>query len=152
MYQRILVPIDGSATSDLGLNEAIRLAQLTHARLRLIHVIDEMSFALAVDSYGYYAGELLELLQKDGAEILEKGLATVREKGLPVDGMLYENLEKTVQQRVIAEADSWKADLIVIGTHGRRGVRRMVLGSSAEGILRTAPVPVLLVRAPEGTP
>ena len=152
MYQRILVPIDGSATSDLGLNEAIRLAQLTHARLHLIHVIDEMSFALAVDSYGYYAGELLELLQKDGAEILEKGLATVREKGLPVDGMLYENLEKTVQQRVIAEADSWKADLIVIGTHGRRGVRRMVLGSSAEGILRTAPVPVLLVRAPEGTP
>lgn len=152
MYQRILVPIDGSATSDLGLNEAIRLAQLTYAQLRLIHVIDEMSFALAVDSYGYYAGELLELLQKDGAEILEKGMATVREKGLPVDGMLYENLEKTVQQRVIAEADSWKADLIVIGTHGRRGVRRMVLGSSAEGILRTAPVPVLLVRAPEGTP
>lgn len=152
MYQRILVPIDGSATSDLGLNEAIRLAQLTHARLRLIHVIDEMSFALAVDSYGYYAGELLELLQKDGAEILEKGMAKVREKGLPVDGMLYENLEKTVQQRVIAEADSWKADLIVIGTHGRRGVRRMVLGSSAEGILRTSPVPVLLVRAPEGTP
>ena len=150
MYQRILVPIDGSATSDLGLNEAIRLAQLTHARLRLIHVIDEMSFALAVDSYGYYAGELLELLQKDGAEILEKGLATVREKGLPVDGMLYENLEKTVQQRVIAEADSWKADLIVIGTHGRRGVRRMVLGSSAEGILRGASVPVLLLRSPEG--
>ncbi|MDH0090834.1 universal stress protein [Achromobacter mucicolens] len=152
MYQRILVPIDGSATSDQGLNEAIRLAQLTHASLRLIHVVDEMSFALAADSYGYYAGELLDLLRKDGAEILEKGLATVREKGLPVDGMLYENLDKTVQQRVIAEAESWKADLIVIGTHGRRGVRRMVLGSSAEGILRSAPVPVLLVRAPEGTP
>ncbi|WP_258127639.1 universal stress protein [Achromobacter anxifer] len=151
MYQRILVPIDGSATSELGLNEAIRLAQLTHASLRLIHVIDELSFALAVDSYGYYAGELLDLLRKSGAEILEKGMATVREKGLLVEGVLYENLDKTVQQRVIAEAESWKADLIVIGTHGRRGVRRMVLGSSAEGILRAAPVPVLLVRAPEGT-
>ena len=78
-------------------------------------------------------------------------MATVREKGLLVEGVLYENLDKTVQQRVIAEAESWKADLIVIGTHGRRGVRRMVLGSSAEGILRAAPVPVLLVRAPEGT-
>jgi nucleotide-binding universal stress UspA family protein len=66
--------------------------------------------------------------------------------------VLYENLDKTVQQRVIAEAETWKADLIVIGTHGRRGVRRMVLGSSAEGILRGAHVPVLLVRAPDGTP
>ncbi|MNU10571.1 hypothetical protein D3C72_2577980 [compost metagenome] len=66
--------------------------------------------------------------------------------------MLYENLDRTVQQRVLDEAGSWKADLIVIGTHGRRGVRRMVLGSSAEGILRGATVPVLLLRAPEGTP
>ena len=54
---------------------------------------------------------------------------------------------KTVQQRVIAEAEMWKADLIVIGTHGRRGVSRLVLGSSAENILRSAPVPVLLVRS-----
>ena len=68
-----------------------------------------------------------------------------------MDSVLYENLEKTVQQRVIAEATTWNADLIVIGTHGRRGVRRLVLGSSAEGILRSSPVPVLLVRSPEGT-
>ncbi len=151
MYQRILVPIDGSPTSDLGLNEAIRLARLTNATLRLIHIVDELSFALAVDAYGYYAGELLDLLRKNGAELLEKGMAAVRERGVLVEGVLYENLDKTVPQRVIAEAESWKADLIVIGTHGRRGVRRMVLGSSAEGILRGAPVPVLLVRAPEGT-
>ena len=58
---------------------------------------------------------------------------------------------KTVQQRVLSEAETWEADLIVIGTHGRRGVRRMVLGSSAEGILRSAHVPVLLVRSPNGT-
>ncbi|MCW0210982.1 universal stress protein [Achromobacter veterisilvae] len=152
MYQRILVPVDGSDTSDLGLTEAIRLAQLTHARLRLIHVIDELSFAFSVDAYSYQAGELLDLLRKNGAEILEKALATVRAQGIAADTVLYENLDKTVQQRVIAEAETWKADLIVIGTHGRRGVRRMVLGSSAEGILRGAHVPVLLVRAPDGTP
>ena len=70
MYQRILVPVDGSPTSDRGLQEAIRLAQLTHGELRLIHVIDELSFALGIDSYGYYAGELLDLLRKDGAAIL----------------------------------------------------------------------------------
>lgn len=151
MYQRILVPIDGSATSERGLQEAMRLAKLTHASLRLIHVIDEMSFALAVDAYGYYAGELLGQLRKGGAEILEKGLATVRAQGIAADSVLYENLGRTVPQRVLAEAEAWKADLIVIGTHGRRGVRRMVLGSSAEGILREAAVPVLLVRSAEGT-
>ncbi|MEN5167187.1 MULTISPECIES: universal stress protein [Achromobacter] len=150
MYERILVPIDGSPTSELGLKEAMRLAMLTHGRLRLIHVIDELSFALAADSYGNYAGELLDLLQKNGAELLAKAQTTARAQGLQTDTVLYENLAKTVAQRVVDEAVSWQADLIVVGTHGRRGVRRMVLGSSAEGILRTSPVPVLLVRAPEG--
>jgi len=150
MYERILVPIDGSATSELGLKEAMRLAMLTHGRLRLIHVIDELSFALAADSYGNYAGELLDLLQKNGAELLAKAQTTARAQGLQTDTVLYENLAKTVAQRVVDEAVSWQADLIVVGTHGRRGVRRMVLGSSAEGILRTSPVPVLLVRAADG--
>ena len=72
------------------------------------------------DSYGYYAGELLDLLRKDGAAILQHAADTAREHGVTVDSVLYENLEKTVQQRVIAEAEMWKADLIVIGTHGRR--------------------------------
>ena len=93
---------------------------------------------------------MLELLQRNGAELLAKAQAAVRAQGLQVDTVLYENLAKTVQQRVVDEAVSWRADLIVVGTHGRRGVRRMVLGSSAEGILRTATVPVLLVRAPDG--
>jgi nucleotide-binding universal stress UspA family protein len=150
MYERILVPIDGSPTSELGLKEAMRLAMLTHGRLRLIHVIDEMSFALAADSYGNYAGELLDLPQKNGADLLAKAQTAARAQGLQTDTVLYENLVKTVAQRVVDEAVSWQADLIVVGTHGRRGVRRMVLGSSAEGILRTSPVPVLLVRAPEG--
>ncbi len=150
MYKRILVPIDGSATSELGLQEAMRLAQLTDASLRLVHVIDDLSFALTVDAYGYYAGELLDSLKKSGLEILDNALKTVRAAGIQADTVLHENLRKTVQEHVVDEARSWKADLIVIGTHGRRGVRRMILGSSAEGILRTSPVPVLLVRTPEG--
>ena len=149
MYQLILVPVDGSATSERGLREAIRLARLTHADLRLIHVIDELSFAIGIDSCGYYAGELLDLLRANGADILRQATEQVRAQGVPASSVLYENLEKTVQQRVIDEAGEWRADLIVLGTHGRRGVRRLALGSSAERILRSAPVPVLLVRAPE---
>ncbi|SEI46675.1 MULTISPECIES: universal stress protein [unclassified Achromobacter] len=151
MYERILVPIDGSDTSQFGLQEAIRVAKLAHARIRLIHVIDELSFALTVDAYSYHAGELLDLMRKNGAKLVETAQNTVRAQGIEADTALYENLDRTVQQRVLDEAAAWKADLIVIGTHGRRGARRLVLGSSAEGILRGATVPVLLVRSPEGT-
>lgn len=151
MYQRILVPIDGSPTSELGMHEAIRLARLTHASIRLIHVVDELSFSFGVDAYGYSAAELPDLLRRDGAEILNKALTAVRAQGIPADSVMYERLQKKVHERVIAEAEAWHADLIVVGTHGRRGVRRMVLGSSAENILRTAPVPVLLICAPAGT-
>lgn len=151
MYERILVPIDGSDTSQFGLQEAMRVAKLAHARIRLIHVIDELSFALTVDAYSYHAGELLDLMRKNGAKLVETAQNTVRAQGIEADTALYENLDRTVQQRVLDEAAAWKADLIVIGTHGRRGARRLVLGSSAEGILRGATVPVLLVRSPEGT-
>lgn len=149
MYKRILVPIDGSATAEAGLKEAIRMAQLMQASLRMIHVVDELSFALTVDAYRYHAGELLDLTRKNGAKLLETAVATARAAGVEADSVLYENLDRTVHQRVMDEADNWKADLIVLGTHGRRGVRRAVLGSSAETIVRGAAVPVLLVRAPE---
>lgn len=152
MYKHILVPIDGSPTSQFGLNEAIRIGQLTKAHIRLVHVIDELSFALTVDAYRYHAGELLDLMRKNAAKLLESAQDTVRAAGVEADTALYENLDRTVQQRILDEASAWKADLIVVGTHGRRGARRMVLGSSAEGIVRGASVPVLLVRSPDGTP
>ncbi|MFF7056460.1 universal stress protein [Achromobacter spanius] len=149
MYKRILVPIDGSPTAEAGLKEAIRMAQLMQASLRMIHVVDELSFALTVDAYRYHAGELLDLTRKNGAKLLETAVNTARAAGVEADSVLYENLDRTVHQRVMDEADDWKADLIVLGTHGRRGVRRAVLGSSAETIMRGAAVPVLLVRAPD---
>src|SRR5690349_24221993 len=66
MYQRILVPVDGSSTSSHGLGEAIRLARLTQGRLRLIHVIDELSFALAMDAYSGQRGDWLYELRAAG--------------------------------------------------------------------------------------
>jgi len=105
MYQRILVPIDGSETSDRGLEEALRLARLDGGSVRLIHVVDPQKH---VPGYITCAARLCDV--------------------------------------VAAQAKSWKADLIVIGSHGRRGVERALLGSDAERILRVAPVPVLLVK------
>jgi nucleotide-binding universal stress UspA family protein len=149
MYQQILVPIDGSPTSRHGLDEAIRVAKLTHGRLRLLHVIDELSFALAMDAYAGYAGDWLNVLRENGGRLLDEAVATAQAAGIEADQVLCDSFAGSVHEVVNAEAAKWPADLIVLGTHGRRGVGRVVMGSSAEHILRYASVPVLLIRAPE---
>ena len=147
MYQRILVPIDGSPTSNRGLEEAIRLAKLTGGHLRLVHVVDNLSISMAMDGYAAYSAEVFESLRTAGADIIEAARASVAAAGLNVETALHDNFEGPVHEVVIAEAASWKADLIVLGTHGRCGIRRLVMGSDAEEIVRTSPVPVLLVRS-----
>lgn len=149
MYQQILVPVDGSATSMQGLEQAIGLARLVNGKLRLIHVVDELSAALAMDAYSGYAGDWVDLLRENGTKLLSECRQKVEAAGITVDTVLRDNLDGSVTELVTKEAASWPADLIVLGTHGRRGAKRLFLGSSAEQILRMAPVPVLLVRATE---
>jgi nucleotide-binding universal stress UspA family protein len=149
IYQRILVPIDGSDTARLGLAEAIRLAKLSGGRLRVFHVIDDLSFALAMDAYAGHPGDWLHALREEGTRLLEDAERAAAAAGVKVDAVLHESFNGKVADVIAAEACKWPADLIVVGTHGRRGIGRLVLGSGAESILRSAPVPVLLVRAPE---
>jgi nucleotide-binding universal stress UspA family protein len=152
MYQKILVPVDGSPTSTRGLEEAIALGRLTGARLRLIHVIDELSFALSVGDGAAYTADLLNLLREGGAAILREAEARVRAAGLAVDSRFDDTFQGRVCDLVVAEAKRWGAELIVLGTHGRRGVGRVFMGSDAEGIVRSATVPVLLVRSSATAP
>jgi nucleotide-binding universal stress UspA family protein len=147
MYQRILVPVDGSPTSQRGLAEAIAIGKLTGASLRLLHVVDETSFAMSADAFGAYTGDLLTLLREGGEKILADAKAQVEAAGLAADTVLRESLAGRVCDLVSDEAKSWPAELIVIGTHGRRGAQRLFLGSDAEQTLRLATVPVLLVRS-----
>jgi nucleotide-binding universal stress UspA family protein len=147
MYQRILVPYDGSATSKRGLAEAIRLAQLTGGKLLLVHVIDELLFANGFESGAVYVADVLPAMRKSGMALLESARAQVQAAELEADVLLFENSGARMVDRIVEQALIWKADLIVIGTHGRRGVARMLIGSDAEQILRLAPVPVLLVRS-----
>ena len=149
MYQRILVPIDGSTTSAFGLDEAIKLAKLTGASLRLIHVVDALTITTGLVPSAYYADEVPPRAKGVGVQILEQARARVAASGVKVDTFLFDSMVARVSETVIEQAKAWNADLIVIGTHGRRGVGRILLGSDAEQIVRTAPVPVLLVRAPE---
>jgi nucleotide-binding universal stress UspA family protein len=148
MYQRILVPVDGSHTSTLGLQEAIRIARDQRARLRLISVVDE--YVVTQNFEGFInTGELLDSLRDAGKKTIQKALALTRKHDIKADTSLYETMGTRVSDVIVREAKKWKADLIVMGTHGRRGVGRVVLGSDAEAVLRTTPVPVLMVRSPD---
>ncbi len=147
MYQRILVPVDGSPTAERGLGEAIALGKLTGATLRLIHVVDELSFALSAADGAAFSGEVITVLREAGAATLAAAAGRVRASGLAVDTVLNDSFQGRVCDLVIAQAGSWGADLIVLGTHGRRGIGRLFMGSDAEAIVRSAPVPVLLLRS-----
>ncbi|MES2227220.1 MAG: universal stress protein [Burkholderiaceae bacterium] len=149
MYQRILVPVDGSPPSNRGLAEAIEIAKLTGGRLRLVSVVDMFVVAMGVGVEAGYPGDLVPMMREGGHKILAVARAQAEAAGVGVDTVLREDFAVRVCEVVVAEATAWPADLIVIGTHGRRGVGRLLLGSDAEQILRLAPVPVLLVRAPE---
>jgi nucleotide-binding universal stress UspA family protein len=148
MYQRILVPIDGSHTSTLGLQEAIRIAIEQHAQLRLISVVDELVIAQNLEGLGN-AEDLFDALRDAGKQVLKNALALVHKHAIKVESSMFETVGERVSDIIVREAKKWKADLIVMGTHGRRGFNRMVLGSDAEAVLRTSPVPVLMVRSPD---
>ncbi|RZI89521.1 MAG: universal stress protein, partial [Variovorax sp.] len=93
MYQRILVPIDGSSTSNRGLIEAIQVARLTGGRLRLLHVIDELSFALAMDAYAGLAGTWLEELRSTATKLLQAAQARAVEANVEADTVLIDRFK-----------------------------------------------------------
>ena len=145
MYERILVPVDGSETSKRGLKEAIRLAKEQGARLKCLHVIDE--HFLAHDYLGFaYMPDLFESLRKNGETILEEASEQAGKAGVSAESVLRESGGIRVSERILDEANAWAADLIVMGTHGRRGISHLALGSDAELVVRGSTVPVLLVR------
>ena len=147
MYQRILVPIDGSPTSDRGLDEAITLARITGGSIRLVNILDELVFTTGFESGATYTDTVLPALRQGSERILAAAARRVTAAKVAVDTLTSECFAKRPCDVIVEEAARWPADLIVVGTHGRRGVNRMMLGSDAEQVARIAPVPVLLVRS-----
>jgi nucleotide-binding universal stress UspA family protein len=146
-YKRILVPVDGSATSKAGLREAIGLAKEAGARLQLVHVVDQHTVVMLTVESAYYIDEMMQSMRKSGQGVLKRALAQATKAGVPASGVLLESLTGPAADPIVRQAKKWRADLIVLGTHGRRGVRRLVMGSDAEQVVRNAPVPVMLVRS-----
>jgi nucleotide-binding universal stress UspA family protein len=149
MFERILVPIDGSATSKRGVREAIAIAKLTGARIKLMHVFEPPLLGIGSEAALLRGDDIYNVARDAGQNLLSDAAASVKAAGIPVDEQLLEHGGKRLCEQVADTASEWRASLIVLGSHGRRGLRRMLLGSDAEQILRTAPVPVLLVRESE---
>ncbi len=146
MYNRILVAIDGSDTSDRALTEAMNLAKECHSSLRLIHVVD-LNVAYS-DIASPNILDLQDALEAAGRNTIEKTSATVRAAGIRFDAKLAttDRLGQHIYDVIDEEATRWPADLVVAGTHGRRGIRRLLLGSVAEGLARISSKPLLLIR------
>lgn len=146
MYEKILVPVDGSETSNKALDEAVRMARLSGGRIRLLHVVGPMIQVSGYDLPVTYLNEVQEALMRAGEDVITEAKDRVADASLLFDTKVVESSITRVSEVIVDHAQSWGADLIVIGTHGRRGVKRMVLGSDAEQVVRMSPVPVLLVR------
>ena len=144
-YKKILVAVDGSAAANKGLREALRLAKAEGAKLCILHVLDEFYAFAGYDGLGPMQ-DLIPAFREGGKRILAKAKAAAAQARVPAQAVMREVVGGPAAGPIVREARKQRADLIVLGTHGRRGMRRLVLGSDAEQVVRTAPVPVLLVR------
>jgi nucleotide-binding universal stress UspA family protein len=142
------VPHDGSPTAERGFAEALALARTLRSRLRVVHVVDARMLPAEV-SAAATVGQLLEQWRADGGRIVGEAAASARSAGVQAEQAVLFDPGGRVCDVIVDDARRSSASLIVMGTHGRRGFRRLALGSDAELVLRESPVPVLLVRAAE---
>jgi len=145
MYKRILVPVDGSDTSNRALVAALQMARDAGGRVRIVHALDELAYVPGYD----YGGDLLRIAREQAAKVVQDAEAVAKSAGVPCESKLVEAPGRRLGDVVAEEAQSWDADLVVVGTHGRRGMGRVLLGSGAEQVIRSAPVPVLVFRGRE---
>ena len=148
MYRRILAPVDGSPASMIGLKHAIGLAKDQHARLRVLNVVDDMIIASVMMEPAGVADltYVIDSLRAEGLKVLKTAAALAVKSGVKAETAQVDSRGQPVSEIILADARRSRADVIVMGTHGRRGLNRLLLGSDAERVLREASVPVLLTR------
>jgi len=153
MYSRILVAVDGSDTSRHALQQAIELARKLSASLRMVHVVD-MSWLPIGPEFAIDTGALSAARRGAGEKIIAAARDAARQAGFEAESGLIETETplQRVAEAIAEEASHWGADLVMLGTHGRRGFQHLMLGSVAEQIARLSQAPVLLVPSPKVSP
>jgi nucleotide-binding universal stress UspA family protein len=146
MFKRILVAVDTSETGEQALQMAIGLATESQAQLRIVHAVDVSNVNLESEQLDHSA--MTDKIKKNGQDTLRNAEMKAAAAGIEAETNLVvmETLKPRIAEAIIEDAEAWPADLIVIGTHGRRGLSRLVVGSVAEDIVRGATQPVLLTR------
>jgi len=143
MYKQILIPVDGSDCSIHALEQGIKLAQILGSYIKLIHVLeDPLTVAYSLPETVSFRPELFAELKKAAQEVLTQAESKVNEAGLNCESKLISDNNPA---HAILQA-SENADLVVMATHGRKGIDRVVFGSVTEGVLRRAKVPSLIIR------
>ncbi|MBV1776326.1 universal stress protein [Burkholderiaceae bacterium DAT-1] len=144
MYQKILMPVDDSETSSRALSEATRFCCEQHGKVRLVHIVDMAQFSWSGTEF-VDVGDLQQNLRENGKKVLERSLASLKEAGLEVESALIEIWGGNLSSAIIDDAKAWGADLVIMGSHGWTGLDHLLLGSVAEGVVRHATLPVLII-------
>jgi nucleotide-binding universal stress UspA family protein len=147
MYHHLLVPIDGSPTAERGQREALALAAELKARVSFLNVVDDYLVNMDLVAVATYP-DVVDALRRKGEEVLSRAAAAAAAAGVQAQTLQRSVTSRRVADVIMEEATQQGCDLIVMGTHGRRGIGHFMLGSDAEHVVRRAPVPVLLIRQP----
>ncbi|WP_250535496.1 universal stress protein [Caballeronia sp. AZ10_KS36] len=151
MFKRILVAIDGSRTSERAFQTALDLAVQHEAVMQPFYVVE--SAPLYVDVPGYDPSPLQAGLAEEGAALAREAAEAMKARGIAGSVVTADaTASDDVASLILSAASTFDADLLVMGTHGRKGVQRLILGSVAERCLRQATLPVLLVPSAAGVP
>lgn len=145
MYKRMLLPVDGSQCSGVALEHGLQLAKTLGSEVVLLHAVENPLSVYAVPETLAYNKELFDTLKETGRKTLNEAKALADAQGVMVQTKFLENIKPLEAILVNLKV----CDLVVMGTHGRRGFDRWMFGSVAEGVLRHADKPCLMIRHPD---
>lgn len=146
MYKHILLPIDGSATSQMAVSHVAKLAKTLGSTVSVIYVIDPYPFAGVGADFAYGQANYISAANAEADLAMEKAREELAAEGVSCDASVMES--SSVSRGILETATAVGADLIVMGSHGRRGLEKLVLGSVTQRVVSHADVTVMVVRDP----
>lgn len=144
MFKHLLVPVDGSSTSRQSIEKAIAIAEAFKSAVTVIYVIDPYAFTGVGTDFSYGQAEYLSAATAEANEAIEAAKQAFQEHGISVTASIVEG--HAIYRGILETAESVNADLLIMGSHGRRGLEKLVLGSVTAQVLSHAHLPVLVVR------
>ncbi|RYF63548.1 MAG: universal stress protein [Comamonadaceae bacterium] len=144
MFKHILIPVDGSNTSLTAVSKAAGLAKAFGSKVTALYVVDPYPFTGVGADFAYGQSQYLSAATAEANTALDAAKSALEQAGIPVTTVVGEG--HAVHDGIVRAVESSGADLIVMGSHGRRGLEKLVLGSVTQRVLGVAKVPVLVVR------